>query len=119
MSQKLGPEYKHFVILDTRSTEDDTALLVEQTTGDDESVEDSNGIQTVRIPFSEAQIMITALEVGTLGFQDLQDNARAEGGTWRERVKPQQGEPAPRKLLRRLDTEEEDKEEQDKEAEND
>ena len=122
----MGPQYQHFVILDTRSSEDDTALLVEvspvddesavndEGTENDESTENNSGkVQTVRIPFSEAQIMIAALEVGSIGFREIQDNARAAGGTWRERVKPQRGGPAPRKMLRAYDAEEEGEEDKE------
>ncbi|KAI1380613.1 hypothetical protein F4677DRAFT_192890 [Hypoxylon crocopeplum] len=83
-----------FAVLDERSTEDETAVLVERK---------SNGsIETVRVTFDSAQHVLVALDVATLGFTEIQQIAESSGGAYGwNRTKPKKGKPAPRKRLRR------------------
>ncbi|KAK4448370.1 hypothetical protein QBC34DRAFT_407315 [Podospora aff. communis PSN243] len=101
VSQQLGPENTLFLILDARSAEDDTALLVARGNHYDIDKEDSNDVETLRIDFSETQCTITTLEVGCGGFPELQSIAGAGEGVLRRSEPKQKGGPAPRKLLRR------------------
>ncbi|KAK1752168.1 hypothetical protein QBC47DRAFT_363751 [Echria macrotheca] len=97
VSRLLGPAHELFVILDARSVEDDTALLVARGSllydrGDD-------AVDSVRIAFTEAQCLVTSLEMRTSGFEELQSIANSQGGVYRPGPPPQRGGPAPRKPL--------------------
>lgn len=98
VSRQLGPEYELFIIPDARSTQDDTALLVARSNPYDNGDKDKNGVETVRIAFKEAGILITALEMRSLGFQEPQDIV-SENGVYGYATPPQQGGRAPRKRL--------------------
>ncbi|KAK4208023.1 hypothetical protein QBC37DRAFT_297504, partial [Rhypophila decipiens] len=100
VAEQLGsPANRFFIIMDKQSAEDDTVVLA-HTTKDGQ-------VETVRATFSPAQIVTTALDVGSQGFEGVQaivaDSAdgvyrqgpeRDEAETQRER-----GGPAPRKVL--------------------
>ncbi|RYP53408.1 hypothetical protein DL769_010524 [Monosporascus sp. CRB-8-3] len=81
----------YLVILDKQSTEDDTAVLVARGPG---------GVQTVRTTFESAQHLLTAVEIATLGFDEIQQIAGSSGGVYgASRNEPQRGGPAPRRRL--------------------
>ena len=82
-----GVEY--FVVLDKRSTEDDSAVLVDYQPG-------PGGVQTVRATFDSAQHLLTAVEMATLGFNEIQQIADSSGGVYgTSRGGVQKGGPAP------------------------
>jgi hypothetical protein len=106
VSQQLGPNHTLFLILDARSAQDDTALLVARGNHYDIEKDDSNDVETLRIDFSETQCTITALEVGCGGFPELQSIAGSGDGVLRRSEPKQKGGPAPRKQLRPASDEE-------------
>lgn len=82
-----------FAVLDERSAADETALVVASGAG-------GGGIQTVRATFDEVQRLLTALDVGSLGIEEVRSIAESNGGVYgpaRESAK--KGQPAPRKRL--------------------
>ncbi|KAK0620096.1 hypothetical protein B0T14DRAFT_496703 [Immersiella caudata] len=99
VSQQLGPEHTLFLILDARSAQDDTALLVVRGNRYDINKDDSDDVETVRIGFAETQCTITTLEMGCGGFPELQDIARSEDGVLRHTKPTQKGGAAPRMQL--------------------
>ncbi|KAI1103184.1 hypothetical protein F4804DRAFT_239260 [Jackrogersella minutella] len=85
-------EMAHFSVLDERSTEDETAVLVERNSDD--------SIHTVRVTFGSSQSLLTALDVATLGFTEIQNIATSSGGVYgKNHPSPQEGQLAPRKRL--------------------
>lgn len=57
-------------------------------------------MQTVRVGFESAEILLVTLEVGSIGFNELQSIAAGSGGVYRrENETPQRGGYAPRKRL--------------------
>lgn len=113
VAQKLGdPANRHFVIVDERSAKDDTVLLVHTVYWDEEGnpVTYQEGevprVQTVRATFVSAQATLVALEMATLGIEELQSMAEGSpGGVYGpDRIPdysegPRQGGEAPAKLL--------------------
>ncbi|EMD63371.1 hypothetical protein COCSADRAFT_357797 [Bipolaris sorokiniana ND90Pr] len=85
-----------FVVLDERSTRDNTALL---------AARDPNGtVDTVRVTFSAVQRTLISLDICSIGFAEIQSIADAQGndgvyGTPVSTQGPQKGCPAPRKKL--------------------
>ena len=64
----------YLVILDERSAEDDSAVLVACARG--------GGVQTARATFNSAQHLLTAVEMATLGFNEIQQIADSSGGVY-------------------------------------
>ncbi|KFA79252.1 hypothetical protein S40288_10712 [Stachybotrys chartarum IBT 40288] len=90
------PTTRYFVILDDRSSTDETVLLAkkdQQNTG--------NPLQTVRATFEVAQLQLVALEVGCGDFIELQNAASKTEGVYRAAPQTQKGGAAPPKRLRR------------------
>ncbi|KAI1390028.1 uncharacterized protein F4822DRAFT_428374 [Hypoxylon trugodes] len=81
-----------FAVLDSRSVEDGTVLLV---------APGLNGsVQTVRATFESAQSTLIALEIASLGFGEIQAIASSLGGVLgRGGKEPKRGGPAPRMRL--------------------
>ncbi|KAF2137725.1 uncharacterized protein K452DRAFT_339826 [Aplosporella prunicola CBS 121167] len=87
-----------FAVLDARSAEGETALLVQvQRDGREETK-----VDVLRITFDAAQHVLQALDVASLGFEELMINAEDQGGVYGrppQRKSPLKGGPAPRKKL--------------------
>jgi hypothetical protein len=85
-----------FAVLDERSARDNTALL---------AARDPNGsVRTVRATSSEVQRTLISLDIGSIGFAEIQSVAAAQGneGVYGAPVPeqgPQKGGQAPRKRL--------------------
>ncbi|USP82862.1 hypothetical protein yc1106_10136 [Curvularia clavata] len=85
-----------FAVLEERSTRDSTVLL---------AARNPNGsVDTVRVAFSVVQRTLISLDVGSLGFAEIQSIADVQGNDWVygmpiSRQCPQKGGPAPRKKL--------------------
>ncbi|KAM7206470.1 hypothetical protein V8F20_002819 [Naviculisporaceae sp. PSN 640] len=111
VSAKLGePANRYFVIVDERSVEDDTVLLVHTMYFDEEGNEiiikegELPVVQSVRATGVSAQATLVALDVGSLGIEELQSIANdSERGVYGipdlASEGPKQGGEAPRKLL--------------------
>jgi hypothetical protein len=85
---------RYFVVLDERTVQDNTALLV--TRGDNLDY----GTPTVRVTFDTAQHLLISLEIGNMGFKELQDIAASQDGALGSHPEPpKKGDPAPRKKL--------------------
>ncbi|KAM7198469.1 hypothetical protein V8F33_004975 [Rhypophila sp. PSN 637] len=95
--QLSSPANRFFIIMDKQSAEDDTVVLAHTT--------DDGQVETVRATFSSAQIVTTALDVGSQGFEEIQviatDSADGVYGPERDEAETQRerGGPAPRKVL--------------------
>lgn len=84
-------------MLDERSAADETALVVASGAG---SSGGGVGVQTVRVTFDEVQRLLTALDVGSLGIEEVRSIAESNGGVYGPaRESAQKGQPAPRKRL--------------------
>jgi hypothetical protein len=85
-----------FAVLDERSSRDSTALL---------AARDPNGsVHTVRTTFPEVQRTLISLRIGSIGFDEIQSIAAAQGnggvyGAPALGLGLQQGRPAPRMRL--------------------
>lgn len=85
-----------FAVLDEHSARDSTALL---------AARDPNGsVDTVRVAFSAVQRTLISLDIGSIGFAEIQSIAdtQGNGGVYGSSVstqRPQKGGPAPRKKL--------------------
>ncbi|KAI0842587.1 hypothetical protein F5Y06DRAFT_130676 [Hypoxylon sp. FL0890] len=91
VSRQLN-EAAHFAVLDERSMEDETVALVNRNS--------DRSVQTARVTFDSAQSLLTALDVATLGFEEIRHIAASEGGVYgRNRESPKRGRPAPRVRL--------------------
>lgn len=67
VSRRLGsPANTFFVVMDSRSAEDDTVVLAHTDEGN------GSDVQTVRATFKSAQIVLVALDVGSQGFEEVQ-----------------------------------------------
>lgn len=83
---------RHFAVLDKRSTEDKTAILG--------SRNPDGSVETVRVTFDAAQSLLTSLDVGSIGFNEIQGIATSSGGVYGMNYEgPKKGGPAPRKRL--------------------
>jgi hypothetical protein len=107
VAERLGaPMNEFFVVMDSRSAEDDTVLLVMTTASDGGTSEvEGGGLKTVRTTFTSAQSVIVALCMGTQGVEEVQFiAARDPGGVYSPEKRnknggPRKGEPAPRMAL--------------------
>jgi hypothetical protein len=107
VAERLGSAWNGlFLVMDTRSAEDDTVLLVTTGSDDDGTVQDDEGsrLQTVRVSFEWAQSVLVSLDMGTLGFEEVRIIAAGEpGGVYGEGRRDdgglRKGKPAPRKVL--------------------
>ncbi|KAK4163268.1 hypothetical protein QBC43DRAFT_370754 [Cladorrhinum sp. PSN259] len=111
VARKLeSPATKVFVILDSRSARDDTALLVERTSrgADNGDMPDApSHVETARVKFSAVQSLVLSLEIANISFVEIQSIAsRGPGGAYDpgphvgSGPPPRKGGPAPRKQLR-------------------
>jgi hypothetical protein len=85
-----------FAVLDERSTRDSTALLA--------ACDPNGSVRTVRVTFSKVQRTLISLNIGSIGFTEIQSIAAAQGneGVYGAPVPgqgPQKGGAAPRKRL--------------------
>ncbi|KAM7211096.1 hypothetical protein V8F06_013516 [Rhypophila decipiens] len=112
VSAKLGePANRYFVVVDERSVKDDTVLLVKTVYFDEDGNEmvteegELPVVQSVRVTGVAAQPTLIALDVGSLGIEELQSMANdSEGGVYGPDRLPDIGESkrggeAPRKAL--------------------
>lgn len=91
VSRQLGGA-TYFAVLDEQSTEDKTAVLGRRNP--------DGSVETVRVAFDAAQSLLTSLDVGTLGFYEIQHIAASSGGVYRPKYEAsKKGGPAPRKKL--------------------
>lgn len=95
---ELDPRTKFFVVLDERSASEDSVDVV--------MVDVSNGVlETVRVAFGKAQVLLTALDVGSLGWEEIGPLAEEQGGVYgagasgADTTKQGSSSGAPRKLL--------------------
>jgi len=96
VATRLGaPRNRYFVIMDKRSTEDDTVLLV--------STQAEGEPQTVRSTFVSSQCTLVGLDMATQGFEEVQAIAESDPdgvyGPERSSRQPRRGGPAPRMRL--------------------
>ena len=95
--QSLVPlieEGSFFAVLDNFSEQDDTVCLARR--------EGDGGLQTVRVSFNSVQTSLMALQVGSLGIEELQSIAESEGGVYDHLIGEKgvkKGKPAPRMRL--------------------
>ncbi|KAF9636034.1 hypothetical protein BFW01_g6929 [Lasiodiplodia theobromae] len=88
-----------FAVLDERSAADETALVV-ASRGAGGGGGGGGGVQAVRVTFDEVQRLLTALDVGSLGIEEVRSVAESNGGVYGPaRESAQKGQPAPRKRL--------------------
>jgi hypothetical protein len=101
VAERLGsPRNRLFVVMDSRSAEDDTVLLATTENNGDTSQDNGGGVQTVRATFASSQSVLVGLDIGTQGFEEVGHIAagsasgvygperRGDGG-------PRKGKPAP------------------------
>ncbi|KAF2135582.1 uncharacterized protein K452DRAFT_363076 [Aplosporella prunicola CBS 121167] len=69
---------RFFAVLDKLSAEDKTALLVKVQRDVGEGIE----VNVLRITFDSVQAVLQALEVASLGFDEMMDIAKDEGGVY-------------------------------------
>jgi hypothetical protein len=118
VAERLGsPRNRLFVVMDSRSAEDDTVLLA-TTIGSEGGIardsqddhEDGHAVRTVRVTFASSQSVLVALDMATMGFEEVQSIAAdsPEGVYGHERrvdddgdYIPSKGEDAPRMVLGR------------------
>jgi hypothetical protein len=91
-SRQVG-DAQFFAVLDEQSSRNDTAILVAR--------QEDDAIQTVRVTFDSAQHLLTALDIATLGFEEIRNIADSSGGVYGTPAPggPQKGGAAPRKRL--------------------
>ncbi|KAI1322620.1 hypothetical protein F5Y16DRAFT_415801 [Xylariaceae sp. FL0255] len=83
----------YFALIDNRSGEDDTTLLV--CCG-----QEDGALETVRTTFKSVQTSLVSLGIASLGFNEIQSIAGSQGGVYgRPTTTPQRGGPAPRMRL--------------------
>ncbi|KAF4537011.1 uncharacterized protein LTHEOB_11720 [Lasiodiplodia theobromae] len=95
VAQRLSStDASFFAVLDERSAADETALVVVASRGT------GGGVQDVRVTFDEVQRLLTALDVGSLGIEEVRSIAESNGRVYGPaRESAQKGQPAPRKRL--------------------
>jgi len=76
VSRNINVNPVYFVVLDSRSKDDGTCLLVENP----QDSADNGALQTVRTVFGQAQVLLVSLQIATTGMQELQENAEESGG---------------------------------------
>lgn len=105
VAERLGAQRNRlFVVMDSRSAEDDTVLLVTTASDGGASQTGGAGLQTVRATFDCAQSVLVGLDIGTQGFEEVRIIAAGEpGGVYgaerRDQGGPPKGGSAPRMVL--------------------
>jgi hypothetical protein len=106
IAEQLGaPSNRLFVIMDARSAEDDTVLLVTTVSnGGTSQDKGAAGLQTVRATFDWTQSVLVGLDIGTQGFEEACSIAAGNpGGVYGAKrgdyVAPRKGGSTPRKVL--------------------
>ncbi|KAK3306754.1 uncharacterized protein B0T15DRAFT_431598 [Chaetomium strumarium] len=109
VAEQLGvPRNRFFVVMDSRSAEDDTVVLVTATASDVGTTaskdEDPMAVQTARATFASAQSVLVGLDMGTQGFDEVRSIAAGSpGGVYGPERRgdggPRKGGPAPRVRL--------------------
>lgn len=100
VTQLSGRMYNFFALIDQQTANDrTTALLVSAQTSEKNSNECT--LDTVRVYMTEAQIALSALKLGSLGFEEIKSQAERNGGVYGSPPpgQPSKGMPAPRKQL--------------------
>ncbi|KXX79397.1 hypothetical protein MMYC01_204052 [Madurella mycetomatis] len=105
VAERLGtPRNRLFVVMDSRSAEDDTVLLITTASHGGTGQDEGGGVQTVRATFGSSQSVLVGLDMGTQGFGEVQSIALGSpGGVYGPERRgdggPRKGEPAPRMVL--------------------
>ncbi|KAK0658547.1 hypothetical protein DIS24_g4660 [Lasiodiplodia hormozganensis] len=96
IAQRLSSaDASFFAVLDERSAADETALVVAS-----RGAGGGGGVQAVRVTFDEVQRLLTALDVASLGIEEVRSIAESNGGVYGpDRESTRKGQPAPRKRL--------------------
>ncbi|SPQ20353.1 1921b0f6-033d-43f3-863f-5f657a69f55f [Thermothielavioides terrestris] len=92
VAERLGePKNRFFAVLDARTAEDSTVLLAAMETDDDGEV--TGRLQTVRAAPKWVQATLVALDIATMGFEEVIDMAEDEpGGVYGASGHPGRGE---------------------------